>query len=171
MDDLNKVVWPDGQWQSIRTANRHWVAGYEVFARSRGFTTTLNDWCFVRRSFFECWMEPGFHRFWRGWNPGIAYFVYRLFVLFGGRRNWALPTLLAFVTSGLVHTLVVLPFVQRWSYSVVVAFTCFGVLTVVSRYCEKLLRQKYWPKAVNVLVNTAFVAGSFDIGFRVDRLL
>lgn len=137
----------------IERRYKSWTSRYEQFARSRGFKTELHDWQFVRRSFLDCRMEPGFHRFWRVWNPGIAYFVYRLFVRFGGRRSCALPTILTFATSGLVHALVVAPFFQRWSYSVIVAFTCFGVLTVASRYCEDLLNQKRWPKAINGLVN------------------
>ena len=147
-----------------------WVADYERFARMRGFRT-FNDWPYHRRGFLECWAAPGFHEFWRMWNPGIAYFVYRLYLRLGGRRHWVAPTIAAFGVCGLVHTLVVAPFLGRWSFSVIVAFLCFGVLTVVSRSLKRLLRQRRWPAWVNVLVNVGLVIGSFDLGFRIDRLL
>jgi hypothetical protein len=137
----------------------------------RGFTSEVNDWPYVRRSFLECWAEPGFHRFWQVWNPGISYFVYRLFLRLGGRRRWVVPTLLSFVLCGVIHTVIVAPFLQRWSYSVIAAFVCFGVLTVVSRFAAPFLRQERWPALVNVLLNAFLVLGSFDIGFRVDRFL
>jgi hypothetical protein len=137
----------------------------------RGFRTEINDWPYVRRSFLECWAEPGFHRFWQVWNPGIAYFVWRLFLRLGGRKRWVAPTILSFLLCGLAHTLIVAPFLGRWSYSVIIAFGCFGVLTVLSRFAEPILRQHRWPVALNVLLNAVFVAGSFHVGFRIDALL
>jgi hypothetical protein len=147
-----------------------YVADYRRFARMRGFRTTINDWPYVRRSFIECWAEPGFHRFWQVWNPGIAYFVYRFYLRVGGRRHWLLPTLISFFVCGLVHTLVVAPFLGHWSYSVVVAFTMFGCLTVISRLLAPILHQERWPLLLNVAVNVGLVLGSFDLGFKVDEL-
>jgi hypothetical protein len=72
---------------------------------------------------------------------------------------------------GLAHTLIVVPFFQRWSYTVVTAFACFGILTVLSKRFAPLLRQGRWPLLVNVLVNVGLVIGSCDLGFRMDRLL
>ena len=145
-------------------------AGYRKYARMRGFKT-FNDLAYHRRGFIECWAQPGFHRFWQVWNPGIAYFVYQLYVGLGGRRRWVWPTISSFFLCGLIHTLVVLPFFGRWSYTVIVAFTCFGVLTVLSRLLAPLLRQKRWPRIINVLVNVGLVVGSFDLGFRIDEIL
>jgi hypothetical protein len=147
-----------------------WADDYRRFARARGFRT-FNDWPYHRRGFLECWAEPGFHRFWQVWNPGIAYFVYRLFVRLGGRKHWVLPTFLAFLGCGLAHTVVVAPLLGGWSYSVIVAFGCFGALTLISRWLAPTLRQDRWPAVVNVLVNAGLVIGSFDTGFRIDALL
>ena len=155
----------------VKAWYERYVAAYEKYARMRGFNTEINDWPYVRRSFIECWAEPGFHRFWQVWNPGIAFFIYRLFIRLGGRRRWLFPTVSAFVLCGVAHTVIVAPFFGRWSFSVITAFACFGVLTVVSRLASSILRQERWPGIANVLVNAALVAGSFDIGFRVDRLL
>lgn len=137
----------------------------------RGFKTEINDWPYVRRSFLECWAEPGFHRFWQVWNPGISYFVYRMFLRLGGRRRWVIPTMLAFLANGLIHNLVGVLLVRHWSWMMVVTFACFGVLTVLSRYLAPLLRQKRWPALLNVPVNVGLVVGSFNVGFRVDGML
>ena len=144
---------------------------YRSYARMRGFGPQINDWPYHRRGFIECWAAPGFHRFWQIWNPGISYFVFRLFILLGGSRRWVGPTILSFIICGVVHTLLVAPFFGRWSFSVITAFTCFGLLTVISRYTAAYLRQDNWPVAANVVVNVTLVAGSFDLGFRLDRIL
>ena len=148
-----------------------WLEDYARYARMRGFTSEINDWPYVRRAFFECWAEPGFHRFWQVWNPGISYFVYRLFLRLGGRRRWVAPTLLAFFTNGLLHNMVGVLLVGHWSVMFVVTFTWCGVLTVMSRHLAPLLRQGRWPTALNTAVNVGLVIGSFDLGFRADRLL
>jgi len=148
---------------------KRWERDYRRFARMRGFRT-FNDWPYHRRGFLECWAEPGFHRFWQVWNPGIAFFVYRLYLRLGGRRRWALPTLGSFVLCGLVHTLVVAPFMGRWSNSVIYAFGAFGLLTVASRKLEPRLQQDRWPVIVNIAVNVGLVIACFDLGFRLARI-
>jgi len=154
-------------WREIHAA---WMADYKRFARIRGFRS-FNDWPYHRRSFIECWAEPGFHRFWQVWNPGIAWFAYRLFLLLGGRKRWVWPTFATFVLNGLLHTLVVVPFTRTWSTTIIVTFACFGILTVASRYLARFLRQDTWPVIVNVTVNVLLVIASFDLGFRANRLL
>jgi hypothetical protein len=144
-------------------------ADYRKYARMRGFKT-FNDLPYHRRGFIECWAQAGFHRFWQVWNPGIAYFVYRLFILLGGLKKWTVPTFLSFVLCGIIHTIIVFPFLG-WSFSVIGAFICFGILTVISRKLAPILRQEKWPGIFNLLINIGLVIGSFDIGFRIDRIL
>lgn len=153
-----------------RDAYARFLADYERYARMRGFRS-LNDWPYHRRGFIECWAEPGFHRFWQVWNPGIAYFVWRLYLRLGGRRRWVFPTLAAFILCGVAHHLVALLLLGRWSYTIITAFTAFGLFTVISRLLARRLRQRRWPLFLNVLVNAGLVVGSMDLGFRVDRLL
>ena len=160
-----------GMRQRIRAGYRRWVKDYARYARMRGFKSKTNDWPYVRRSFLECWAAPGFHRFWQIWNPGIAYFVHRLYLRLGGRRHWTMPTLGAFLGCGLAHALVAAPFAGRWPHQPVVAFACFGVLTVLSRRLAPYLRQDRWSWVFNAVLNIGLVCGSFDLGFRVDRLL
>lgn len=154
----------------LRRAYERWTADYTAFAKMRGFTT-LNDWPYHRRGFIECWGEPGFHRFWRVWNPGVAYFVYRAYVALGGRRHQAAATMLSFIACGLAHTVIAAPFAGRWSYTLIVAFAAWGAVTIGSRRLAPFLRQERWPTVVNVALNVALVIGGFDLGFRVDRLL
>lgn len=154
----------------VRELRGRWEDDYRRYAVLRRFRT-FNDWPYHCRGFLECWAEPGFHRFWQVWNPGISYFTYCAFLALGGRRHWVLPTLASFFLCGLLHTLLVAPFFGRWSYTVVVAFTCFGILTVLSKLLAGLLRQERWPKVFNIAVNIGLVLGSFDVGFRIDRLL
>jgi len=155
----------------IRRRFRAYVADYTRYARMRGFASEVNDWPYVRRSFLECWAEPGFHRFWQVWNPGIAYFAYRFFLRLGGRRHWVWPTIGAFVLNGLIHTMVVVPFVRRWSWTIIVAFLWFGVMTVASRRLARRLRQDRWPWPVNAAINVALVIAGMDLGFRADDVL
>jgi hypothetical protein len=176
-EDVQQEAGPGGRRAHLgkslerwRSAYERWAEDYQRFARMRGFRT-FNDWPYHRRGFLECWAEPGFHEFWRVWNPGIAYFVYRLFLRLGGRKHWVVPTVVAFGLCGLIHTLVVAPLLGTWSFSVIVAFLCFGILTVVSRSLKTLLRQDRWPFWVNVLINVGLVIGSFDLGFRIDGML
>ena len=137
-------------------------------AARRGFRT-INDRAFAVRAFLLCWAEPGFHRFWRVWNPGISYFVHRLYLRLGGRIHRDRNTVLAFVANGLVHNLVVLPFFQRWwSWTIPVAFLAFGLLTVASRRLEGRLRQERWPWPLNVAVNVGLVCLCMNLGFRVE---
>jgi hypothetical protein len=157
--------------EEIRRRYDRYVASYTRYARMRGFKTEINDWPYVRRSFLECWAEPGFHRFWQVWNPGISYFMYRLYLRLGGRRFWILPVLGAFFINGVIHTVVAAPFAQRWAWVLVVAFSCFGVLTVLSRILAPWIRQDKWPWPLNVAVNVGLVIGSMDLGFKVDRFV
>lgn len=150
---------------------QRYVESYKEYVRMRGYGDHLNDWPCFKRSFLTCWAEPGFHRFWRAWNPGIGYFVFRLYLLLGGKQNRAIATLLAFVLCGTLHVLAVYPFFRRWSFSLPVTFLCFGVLTLVSRGLEGVLCQDRWPTVINVALNIGLVIASFDVGFRVDRLL
>ena len=79
--------------------------------------------------------------------------------------------MVAFFGNGVIHNLVGCLLAGRWSVMFVVTFTCCGVLTVLSRYLAPLLRQRRWPAVLNVAANAGLMIGSFDLGFRVDRLL
>lgn len=73
--------------------------------------------------------------------------------------------------NGLIHNMLGVFLVGHWSVMFIVTFTCCGVLTVLSRLLAPVLRQGRWPTVLNTAVNVGLVVGSFDLGFRVDRLL
>jgi hypothetical protein len=155
----------------LRQGYRRYVGGYQHYLRRRGFGDHLHDWPFFLRGFLACWAQPGFHRFWQVWNPGIGYLTFRLYLAFGGRRQREGATLATFVLNGLVHTVVACPVFRRWSWTLIVAFLLFGILTILSRRFEPALRQERWPAIVNLAVNLGLIILSFDIGFRVNALL
>jgi hypothetical protein len=150
---------------------RRYVDSYSAYAKLRGYGDHLNDGPFFWRSFVSCWAEPGFHRFWRVWNPGISYFVFRLYLALGGKQNRVLATLGAFEICGIVHVLILHLLLGRWSLVLPITFLCFGMLTLVSRALEHVLRQERWPAVANVAVNIGLVIVSYDLGFRLDCAL
>lgn len=153
----------------LRHAYNRWADDYGAYAKMRGFTTTINDWPYVRRSFLTCWVEPGYHRFWQVWNPGISYFTWRLFKMLGGNHNWTFATLATFFLNGILHTIVVTPF-TGWGWSFICAFSICGGLTVLSRRIQPWLHQKSWPGALNLAVNLGLTILAFDLGFKLDSL-
>lgn len=49
---------------------------FRRYLHRRGYRASTG-WPFFRRAFLECWAERGFHRFWRAWNPGLGFLVFR----------------------------------------------------------------------------------------------
>ena len=74
----------------LRARYRRWVMRYRAYARMRGFRMEFNGPAYHVRGFLLCWAEPGFHRFWQVWTPGIAYFTWRLYRRLGRSRLFGL---------------------------------------------------------------------------------
>jgi len=139
------------------------------YLHRRGYRSSTG-WPFFRRAFLECWSQPGFHRFWRVWNPGLGFLVFRLYRAMGGERGDPHTKVLAFLASGIAHNLLVLPFLG-WSFTLPVAFTGFGILAAAGPRLSRLLRQHRWPRLVNVPVNAGLVLACFTLGFRADEAI
>lgn len=154
----------------LRQGYRCYVGGYRHYLRRRGFGNHLHDQSFVIRGFLACWATPGFHRFWQVWNPGIGYLTFRLYLALGGQKHRHAATVATFAVNGLVHTVVACPFFRRWSWTLIVTFLLFGIMTVLSRGLQPVLRQERWPAIANLAVNVGLVILSFDLGFRVNAL-
>lgn len=152
-------------------AYQDYVRGYKVYLQLRGYGEHLNDGPFFRRAFLECWCEPGFHRFWRVWNPGIAYFAYGLYIHLGGRRRRVTATLLAFFINGLVHNLVVSLLLLRLSFPLPWTFLAFGLASLAAQGLETPLRFDRWPRMIHLGVNAGLVLLCFDLGFRINGAL
>ena len=134
----------------VRRGYRRYVRGYRQYLRRRGYGDNLHDQHFFVRGFLACWAEPGFHRFWQVWNPGIGYLTFRLYFALGGRKHREGATVATFAVNGLVHTIVACPFFHRWSWTLIVAFLLFGLLTILSRRLEPVLQQERWPAIVGM---------------------
>lgn len=149
---------------------RLYVLRYKSYARLRGYKN-LNDWPYHRRGFIECWAEPGFHKFWQVWNPGIAYFVFRLYLKLGGNKNWIIATLLSFEINGIIHSCVFYALTGLWSYVIPVLFLLFGILTVISKILENIIHQSRWPWIINSLINVGLVLFCYDLSFDINAIL
>ena len=139
---------------------------YRSYLARRGFRTDTG-WSFARRAFLECWARPGFHWFWRQWNPGLGFVTFLLYRRLGGNRCRVASTLGTFVLSGIGHNLLVFPWLG-WSLTLPVAFLCFGLLVTVGPTMSRVLRQDRWPSLLNIPLNVTLILLGFDVGFRVN---
>lgn len=159
------------RFSNFRVAYRQYVCNYKLYLKLRGFGEHVNDWAFVKRGFLDPWLQPGFHRFWQTWNPGIGYFAYRMYLSLGGkhRQNWAI--IAAFLVNGLVHNLIGSLILWRWDFPLPFTFTLFGFLTIVSKWLDQHVNMDRWPWVVHLAINVSLVILSFDFGFRMNELL
>jgi hypothetical protein len=153
---------------SLQTAYQRYVIDYKEYLRLRDFGTHINDWFFVKRGFVECWWQPGFHRFWQAWNPGISYFTYKFYLFLGGNKRQNLATIIVFLVNGLIHNLVVIPFLKRWDFPLPFTFLCFGLLTVCFRWLDRHTNLEKLPDICHLCINVGLVILSFKFGFYVN---
>lgn len=121
----------------------------------------------MKRSLFDSWAQPGFHRFWRVWNPPVGYPLFLLYRLLGGNRNRVVATLLIFTFTGLLHDVVVIALQQRWYVALTCAYFAFGCLSIMSMKLAPLVGQRRWPMILNVLVNVGLVVGTLESSNRL----
>jgi hypothetical protein len=136
---------------------------YAQYCARRGYKPPFKGWPVVRRSLFESWTEPGFHRFWRVWNPPVGYPLFCLYRLLGGNRNRVFATLAVFTVTGALHDLAVVALQQRWGVVLTFAYFAFGCLSLISTKLAAFVGQERWPKILNVLVNAGLVVGILEV--------
>jgi hypothetical protein len=145
--------------------------GYEEFLRKRGFDPKDSSH-FIRRAFITCWGEPGFHRFWRLWNPFYGYGLLRLYLALGGQRRPLVASFVVFVACGfLLHDLPAMLLMRQLSFNSTIAFGVFWAFASVSRRLSPRLRQEHWPRAANAACNALLIVGGLAMGSVVQRLL
>lgn len=154
-------------------AHKHalWVSDYKQYLLMRGYQGHVNDWFFVKRGFIECWSAPGFHRFWQVWNPGIGYFTYKIYLPFRRNNRQNLGTIMTFLINGLIHNIVIIPFMRRWDFPLPFTFLCFGLFTVGFRWLNQFINLKKLPGICHLLINIGLILTSFKIGFELNCLL
>ena len=144
---------------------------YREYLSLRGYNPDDSKWSVLRRPLFESWAEPGFHRFWQVWNPGIGYLLFCLYLLLGGRQRRTLTTVVVFLVCGFLHDVAVMIMFRQPFLAFSCAFLCFGLLTVASRGFEPQLRQDRWPTLANVTMNVLLVALSVHAGVTLHRIV
>lgn len=143
---------------------------FDDFLRARGFDAKAPG-AFLRRMFLTSWGEPGFHAFWRMWNPLYGYILFRLYLVLGGRRRPALASLIVFLACGFfLHDLVVAVSARRLSFTTTIAFGVFWLLATANRALVGRLRQERWRRSANVAANVACVAVGLAAGALLSQL-
>jgi hypothetical protein len=136
---------------------------YTQFCLRRGYKPPFKGWAVIRQSVFESWAQPGFHRFWRVWNPPIGYLLFRIYIAFGGNRNRFVSTSIVFAISGALHDLVVFALVPMWGPIITSSYLVFAWLSLLSFKFERTLHQKKWPTILNVILNVGLIVAVFEI--------
>jgi hypothetical protein len=133
---------------------------YDQYLILRGYDPSSGKLTILKRALIDSWGEPGFHQFWKVWNPGIGHLLYRLYLWLGGNRNRLIATMLVFTLCGFMHDVLVMLIFRRPFAAFTAAFTFFGILTVISRALGPILQQKRWPGLLNAFINVCFLAVS-----------
>ena len=155
----------------IRTRYHVYLENYRQYLKLRGYGEHIHDWFFVKRGFITCWIEPGFHRFWQMWNPGIGHLTFQLYLILGGKQRRKLATLVTFILNGLIHNLIASTFLGRWCFPLPFTFFALGVFTIISRWIDRQMNMEAWPKISHLVINIGLIIVSFDFGFYMSDLL
>jgi hypothetical protein len=144
---------------------------FERYLVARGFDARSGA-AFYRRMFLTPFGEPGFHRFWRLWNPFFGYGLQKLYVALGGKKRPMTSSFVVFAACGfLLHDLLVLIVMSRLSLASTLAFVAFWALSVTNRALEPRLRQDLWPRTANAALNVSCLAiGLMAGGYAASRL-
>jgi hypothetical protein len=144
---------------------------YNRYLILRGYDPSSNKLLILRRAIVDSWGEPGFHRFWQVWNPGVGHLLYRLYLALGGNRSRFAATVLVFVLCGFAHDVLVMVIFQQPFVAFSTAFVLFGILAVINRSLESSLHQERWPRLVNILTNLLCLAASIYAAVQLQMLL
>lgn len=142
---------------------------YEQYLVFRDYDPSASKLLILKRALIDSWGEPGFHRFWQVWNPGIGHLLYRFYRWLGGNRRRLAATLAVFVLCGFLHDLVVMLIFRRPFLAFSAAFILFAVLASINRALEPYLRQERWPRILNALSNLGCLAVSIYIAVQLQK--
>lgn len=144
---------------------------YDRYLILRGYDPSWSKLTILKRALVDSWGEPGFHRFWRVWNPGIGHLLYRLYLVLGGNRIGLVATMLVFTLCGLMHDVLVMLMFRRPFVAFTTAFVFSGVLTVTNRGLEPVLGQDRWPRLLNVFSNVFCLGVSIYSAVQLQMLV
>jgi hypothetical protein len=144
---------------------------YNRYLVLRGYDPSSNKLKILKRALVDCWGEPGFHAFWRVWNPGVGHLLFRLYLSLGGNRARLTATLLVYILCGMLHDVLVLLIFRRPFVAFTAAFLFSGVLAIGNRALERFLQQDRWPRWLNALTSVACLAVAIHAGVQVQMLM
>lgn len=144
---------------------------YNQYLMLRGYDPSSSKFTILKRALIESWVEPGFHRFWRLWNPGMGHLLYRLYLVLGGNRTRLIATMLVFTSCGFMHDVLVMLIFRRPFAAFTAAFVLFGLLALISRSLEPILHQDQWPRMLNGLTNVTCLAASIYSAVHLQMFL
>ncbi len=137
----------------------------DQYLKRRGFDFHAGSAAFLRRMFVAVWFEPGFHRFWRIWNPLYGYFLFRLYHRLGGNRHRFFATIVVFLTSGfLLHDVPIALITRRAQVTVTSAFLAYGIASLLAQAADRRLAFRLWPGAVHLVLNVILVVAGLGFG-------
>ena len=55
------------------------IQRYDQYLVFRNYDPAAGKLAVLKRALITSWGEAGFHRFWQVWNPGVGYYLYRLY--------------------------------------------------------------------------------------------
>ena len=127
---------------------------FQTYLHRRGYDLRAGSGAFLWRLFIKSWAEPGFHRFWRVWNPGYGYALFHLYLLLGGNKRRFTATIGVFAFCGFsFHDLVAYLISGRFGLSCTFAFILYALLSLAAFRFERGLGQRRWPVAANAMLN------------------
>jgi hypothetical protein len=141
---------------------------YNQYLVFRGYDPSSSKLLILKRALIDSWGEPGFHRFWRVWNPGIGHLLYRLYLFLGGNRNRIFSSILVFLICGFLHDLIVMAIFHRPFIAFSTAFISFGIIASVNRILEPALHQERWPIIYNVFSNVTCLGVSIFAAVQIQ---
>jgi hypothetical protein len=144
---------------------------YNRYLALRGYDPSSNKLVILKRALLDSWGEPGFHRFWRVWNPGVGHLLFQLYLLLGGTRARPVSTLLVFVLCGALHDVLVMLIFRRPFVAFTAALLLSGMLATGNRALEPILHQQRWPRSLNVLTNVSCLAMSIHAAVQLQMLV
>jgi len=144
---------------------------YTQYLSRRGFPPLEPGGRFTRYVFLAPWSAPGFHMFWRRWNPLAGFALFHLYVLLGGGRNHALATLTVFALAGVIHDALATLLLGAPVIILTAAWIFFGAASLLSRAAAPRLRFRKWPPPALILLNLSLIATGLSVGSVIQRLL
>ena len=135
------------------------------FYPKRGYKYPLQSGDLLLRWWFLSFAQPGFHRFWRVWNPLLGYLLFLFYVALGGKKRPFIATFVVFSCCGFVfHDLLTLK--DAIELDMTISFMIWAVLCDLSRRYQLHKIQEKWPWIANAMVNALLLycgkeAGSF----------